>query len=282
MEVDNRMEKVTPIHLLRPNYNPTTNKIWTSINHASESPTSSNKYQYKFSIQLPTNSCKIKIKTPEIIMPYKPIIPIRRSIRIPEYDYTQQGAYFITICTHRKENIFGEIKSGKMKLSPLGEIAYYQWLHLPIRFNNIELDAFVIMPNHIHGIIIITKNNNPTPRRGEAGENRHGSPPKNPISPASPVPSNHDSPRAPTASPSLSTNSPPPHGTVPGSIGAIIQNYKSLTTRKINLLQRTKNETIWQRNFYEHIIRDETDFDRIVDYIHNNPIAWSDDKYFSE
>lgn len=226
-------------------------------------------------------------------MPHKPIIPIRRTIRIPEYDYTQQGAYFITICTHRKENIFGEIKSGKMKLSPLGEIAYYQWLHLPKRFSNINLDTFVIMPNHIHGIIIIIKNNNPTPRRGEAGENRHGSPPKIPISPVypeimflacegSPDLSNRVSSQALKSNSFPPTISPSPHGTVPGSISAIIQNYKSLTSRKINTLLRSKNNAVWQRNFYEHIIRDETDYDRIVEYIDNNPISWSDDKYFSE
>lgn len=226
-------------------------------------------------------------------MPHKPIIPIRRTTRIPEYDYTQQGAYFITICTHLKKHIFGEIKSGNMNLSPLGEIAYYQWLQLPNRFSNIELDAFVIMPNHIHGIIIITKNNNPTPRRGEAGESRHNSPPKNPISPVypeimflacegSPDLSNRVSSQALTSNSYPPTISPSPHGTVSGSISAIIQNYKSLTSRKINTLLRSKNNPVWQRNFYEHIIRDETDYDRIVEYIDNNPISWSDDKYFSE
>ena len=218
--------------------------------------------------------------------------PKRRSIRIPEYDYTQQGAYFITICTHLKKHIFGEITSGNMKLSPMGEIAHYQWHQLPQRFNNIELDAFVIMPNHIHGILIINKPQYPITRRGEAGENKHGSPAKNPKSPVypeimfldcegSPVLSNGDTPQVLKSKHNSPTNYKQPHGTIPGSIGAIIQNYKSLTTRKINMLLRTKNKTIWQRNFYEHIIRDETDYERIVEYIENNPVSWSDDKYYS-
>lgn len=207
--------------------------------------------------------------------------PKRRSIRILEYDYTQQGAYFITICTHLKKHIFGEITSGSMKLSPLGEIAHYQWLQLPQRFSNIELDAFIIMPNHIHGILIINKPQHPKTRRGEAGENRHNSSPIIPISPASPDLSYEDTPQVSTLTPCPPVNSNPPHGTIPGSIGAIIQNYKSLTSRKINMLLRSKNNPIWQRNFYEHIVRDETDYERIVEYIENNPISWSDDKYYS-
>ena len=189
--------------------------------------------------------------------------PKRRSIRILEYDYTQQGAYFISICTHLKKHIFGEITSGSMKLSPLGEIAHYQWLQLPQRFSNIELDAFIIMPNHIHGILIINKPQHPITRR------------------YSPDLSNEDTPQVSTLTPCPPVNSNPPHGTIPGSIGAIIQNYKSLTSRKINMLLRSKNNPIWQRNFYEHIVRDETDYERIVEYIENNPISWSDDKYYS-
>jgi REP element-mobilizing transposase RayT len=196
-------------------------------------------------------------------MPYNPHLHNRNTIRLQGYNYAQHGAYFITICTHNKEPVFGEIKSGIMIPSHLGEIAYNQWLQLPQRFTNINLGAFVIMPNHIHGIIIIEEMD--PSRRGEAGDNKHSIKPKITLSPASPTLPNEDS---------------LPHGTIPGSISAIIQNYKSSTSRKINMLLRTKNKTTWQRNYYEHIIRDDNDYDRIVEYIENNPSCWSDDRYF--
>lgn len=201
-------------------------------------------------------------------MPYNHNFHNRNSIRMQGYDYSQPGAYFITICTHHKECLFGEINSGKMKLSTLGEIAYYQWIQLPYRFATIKLDTFVIMPNHLHGIIIINETQHPISRRGEAGENRHGSSPKIQISPASPSNTND-----------YSLDVSKPGGTISGSIGAIIQNFKSLTTRKINILLRSRNKPIWQRNYYEHIIRGETDYERIVEYIENNPISWVDDEY---
>ena len=212
-------------------------------------------------------------------MPYNSNLHNRNSIRMQGYDYTQIGSYFITICTRHKECLLGEITDGKMKLSSLGEIVYCQWLQLPNRFSNIILDAFIIMPNHIHGIVIINGEN--PPRRGEAGDTRHNSSANNLISPASPDLPNREPLQLLKSNPCSPKNYKKPHGTIPGSVGAIIQNYKSLTSRKINTLFRAKTTTIWQRNFYEHIIRDEMDLDRIVAYIENNPISWSDDKYFS-
>lgn len=204
-------------------------------------------------------------------MPYNPAIHNRHTIRLQGYDYTQSGAYFITICTDQKECIFGKIDSGSMHLSSLGEIAYYQWLQLPKRFTNIVLDSFVIMPNHIHGIIVIQKG------RGEAGDTRYSSQSKISISPASPLHPDTNSLRTPLTNPGKLKEPTQPNGTISGSIGAIVQNYKSLTTRKINMIQRTKNQSIWQSNYYEHIIRDENDYARIVDYIENNPHSWEDD-----
>ncbi|MBE0685544.1 MAG: transposase [Anaerolineaceae bacterium] len=198
-------------------------------------------------------------------MAYNPVIHNRHTIRLLGYDYTQSGAYFITICTNQKECIFGKINAGAMQLSPLGEIAYYQWLQLPKRFANIVLDEFVIMPNHMHGIIVIQKG------RGEAGDMRYSSQSIIPKSPASPLHPDEIPHRTQSKNPGTPIKTPQPNGTIPGSISAIVQNYKSLTTRKINMILRTKNKTIWQRNYYEHIIRDEDDFARIVDYIQNNP-----------
>ena len=208
-------------------------------------------------------------------MPYNPATHNRQSIRLQGYDYTQAGAYFITICTYQKDFIFGKVTSGIMQLSSLGEIAYSQCLQLPKRFTNIVLDAFVIMPNHIHGIIVIQNG------RGEADDTRYSSQSKIPVSPASPLHSDQMPHQTPTINHGKPNESTRPNGTIPGSIGAIVQNYKSLTTRKINMILRTKNKAIWQRNYYEHIIRDENDFSRIVDYIQNNPISWVDDVMYS-
>lgn len=208
-------------------------------------------------------------------MVYNPDIHNRHTIRLQGYDYTQSGAYFITICTDQKECIFGKIDSGAMQLSTLGEIAYYQWLQIPKRFTNIVLDVFVIMPNHMHGIIVITGGDDDQKNRGEAGDTRYSFQSLIPESPASPIQ------RTPTINPGKPKESTRPNGTIPGSIGAIIQNYKSLTTRKINMILRTQNQTIWQRNYYEHIIRDENDYARIVDYIENNPHSWEDDVMYS-
>ncbi|MCS6283004.1 MAG: hypothetical protein HUM72_20780, partial [Dolichospermum sp.] len=88
-------------------------------------------------------------------MPYNSNIHHRRSIRLKRYDYTQQGAYFVTICTHQRNCLFGEIVDGEIKLNTNGEIARGSWLSIPRYFKNVELDEFVIMPNHLHGIIII-------------------------------------------------------------------------------------------------------------------------------
>ena len=214
-------------------------------------------------------------------MVYNPDIHNRHTIRLQGYDYTQSGAYFITICTDQKECIFGKIDSGAMQLSPLGEIAYYQWLQLPKRFTNIVLDAFVIMPNHMHGIIVITEMDVNQNGRGEAGDTRYASQSLIPKSPASPLQPDKMPHQTPAINPGKPKESTRPNGTIPGSIGAFIQNYKSLTTRKINMILRTKNQSIWQRNYYEHIIRDENDYARIVDYIENNPNSWEDDVMYS-
>ena len=88
-------------------------------------------------------------------MPYNSNIHHRRSIRLKRYDYTQRGAYFVTICTHQRNCLFGEIVDGEIKLNTNGEIARGSWLSIPRYFKNVELDEFVIMPNHLHGIIII-------------------------------------------------------------------------------------------------------------------------------
>jgi REP element-mobilizing transposase RayT len=166
-------------------------------------------------------------------MPYNPAIHNRHSIRLSGYDYAQPGAYFLTINTHKKEHLFGRVVDGVVQLSPVGEITQEQWLKIPDHFSNVVLDAFVIMPNHLHGILVITE--------GEGGAGRA---------------------------------LPERLGSQSGSIPAIVQNFKSITSRKINKQLETPGPTIWHRNYYEHVIRDEEDFDRIVVYIRENPRKW--------
>ena len=170
---------------------------------------------------------------------YNPQIHHRRSIRLAGYDYTQAGMYFITICTHNRQNLFGEIVDGEMVLNESGKIVATCWQELARHFPNITLGEWVVMPNHIHGIIIIVVG------RGEAS-----------AADASPL---------------------QPNGTQPGSIGAVVQNFKSVAARKINKLRGTAGQTVWQRNYWERIIRDEQAYQRIAQYIINNPAQWGAD-----
>ena len=173
----------------------------------------------------------------------------RRSIRLPGYDYSQPGAYFVTLVTKNREELFGEVVNGKMLLNDIGECAAFQYKTLLKHFP-IMIDSWIIMPNHLHGILIL-------PRMGEAS-----------VSTISDF--NFDI--VPDASPRR------PIGTKPGSLGAIVQNYKSISTRRINSLRHTHGEQVWQRNYYEHIIRSEGELQQIEDYINDNPLKWAEDQ----
>lgn len=161
----------------------------------------------------------------------------RRSIRLPDYDYAQSGVYFVTICAEKRECLFGEILADAMLLSPFGQIVLGVWQALPRHFASVELDAFVVMPNHVHSIVKIV---------GEA----NGHPKEQPL------PAIHD-------------------GTQPGSLAAIVQNFKSVTTRKINQLRGLSGKTIWQRNYHERVIRNQRELEAKRQYIANNPMQWA-------
>jgi REP element-mobilizing transposase RayT len=167
----------------------------------------------------------------------------RRSIRLKGYDYSQAGAYFVTLVAYQRDCLFGEIRDVKMVLNDFGTIADECWRAIPDHFPLVELGAYVVMPNHVHGIIIITD-----------GGMRRGTPWRAPTE------------RTPT----------PQFGkTIPGSIAAVIGQYKSSVSR---IIKQKHNATgIWQRNYYEHIIRDDKDLQRITDYIETNPLRWNDD-----
>jgi len=180
-------------------------------------------------------------------MTYNPAKHHRRSIRLKGYDYSQAGLYFITICTQNRACLFGRIENRVMILNEYGQIAYNEWMKTTEIRNNVELCDFVVMPNHIHGIIRLLG-------RGESHS------PDN--SNESHSPHNMGVCDTPLRSPSQ-------------TIGAIVRGYKSSVTKQLGLLGF--NEKIWQRNYHECIIRDERSFKNISEYIINNPANWNND-----
>jgi putative transposase len=172
----------------------------------------------------------------------------RKSNRLPCYDYATPGAYFITIVSYRRLPIFGEIISGEIQLSQIGEIVEGCWVDIPLHFTDASIDAYVIMPNHLHGIVKINEKRN--------------------------VGATHASPILTKGQDSI------PIGPPPQSLSAIIGSLKSAATKGIHRAGLMKNQSIWPRNYYEHVIRDDKDYQRIVEYIQFNPINWEDDQEF--
>ena len=174
----------------------------------------------------------------------------RKSIRIKEYDYTQPGMYFVTIVTHQRDPLFGKIENELMILNAFGTIAAECWRAIPGHFPNIELGAYIIMPNYVHGIIVIRDDESAF----DAVDVQH-------VGATQCV--------APT--PTITR----PKGPKPNSLGAIIGSYKSAVSYRINKEHNATN--IWQRNYYEHIIRNDKDLQSITDYINANALRWNDD-----
>ncbi len=173
----------------------------------------------------------------------------RRSLRLKHYDYAKAEYYFITICTQNREHLFGKIVDGVMVLNVAGEMIQTLWFDMMNDFPNIALHEFVIMPNHIHFIVEIV-----------------GAPLVGALDTENMV-DIHDK-RAPTR------GAP--------TVGDVVGSFKSLTTNQY--IKMVKNNTlppfnkrIWQRNYHEHVIRDDVDYDRIATYIINNPMTWEDD-----
>jgi len=213
------------------------------------------------------------------MLPYNPHLPNRRSIRLKGYDYSQAGLYFITICCQDRACLFGEIMGAKnispiistenctptvgaknvspiqakMVLNDAGKIAKKCWIEIPEHFKQVILHEYVIMPNHIHGIIELSV-------RTVGAKN---------ISPL-PIP-----PSTPASSPS-----PTPMQSPSQTIGSVIRGFKIGVTKWMR--QNTDIYYVWQRNYYDHIIRNEESYRRISEYILNNPAQWADDKFYTE
>ena len=183
----------------------------------------------------------------------------RRSIRLRGYDYAQAGAYFITVCTHNRAHLFGTITDGTMLANAAGNVAAECWLQIPFHFPNVELDVWVVMPNHIHGIVVITK-----PPTSDAA-----------IKAASIAAANVAAFATTTvpADPQL-PHRPRPIGTA-GTIGSIVRGFKIGVTKWQR--QQSNAPPTWQRNYWEHIVRDDSQMQRIQQYIINNPVQWDTD-----
>jgi putative transposase len=182
-------------------------------------------------------------------MKYNHDIHRRRSIRLKHYDYSQEGAYFITVCTKDKEWLFGDVINGEMQLNDMGNVTLQCWKEIPKHFPNAVLDEFIVMPNHIHGIVIF---------------NAVGA--KN----ISPIFRDDNSDRAKNVSPLQ-------HGTSM-TIGSVIRGFKIGVTKWARANGAFHDP--WQRNYYEHIIRNEPELNKIREYIINNPLSWETDENY--
>jgi putative transposase len=228
---------------------------------------------------------------------YNPQQHHRRSIRLQGYDYAQEGLYFITICCQNRAHRFGEIVNGVMALNEYGLIAYDEWAKLSDRFQNIELDVFQIMPNHMHGIICIGNSvgasivdgqnaNAENNIRAGVGDWAEASPArtddyKNAGNVCDRDNLNDDN----WAGDNLNDDNWAGASPAPTryTIGNIVGAYKSLVANACLNVYKSKNETmgkLWQRNYWEHIIRNEPSYARISEYILNNPKNWNKDSFY--
>ena len=165
----------------------------------------------------------------------------RRSIRLKNYDYSQKGIYFVTICTQNRACLFGKILDGIMELNEYGIIIRNEWVKLAITRDEIELDEFVVMPNHFHGIMAFTElvgAIRELPLHMTQIQRRNMGLPK------------------------------------------IIGRFKMLSSKQINILRKTPGTKIWQRNYWEHVVRDEIELNRIRKYTKENPIKWKTDRLY--
>lgn len=178
--------------------------------------------------------------------------PERKPMRLPHYDYRKAGAYFITINSYQRELLFGEVVDGVMQLNEFGGVVQEAWEATPKIRAYVELDEYVVMPNHFHGILFIHEH---------AGN----------------VAGNQASVRATRRSPL--PRGKRPQGPPSDSIGAVIAGFKSSATKRINLLRKLPGHPVWQRSFYDNVIRSEKRLMAVREYIRANPSNWAEDEY---
>jgi putative transposase len=186
-------------------------------------------------------------------MGYDPERHDRQSIRLKGYDYSQPGVYSVTICTEGRACVLGEVVEGRMVLSAAGEIVQANWDGLPEHYPHVRLDAFQIMPNHVHAIIVLVGDEVGAGPGGRLTSGEH-----NDVQPRRPAPVDKYKTRH--------------------SVSEIIRSFKAYTTIRINKRRRTPGEKVWQRNYYERIVRNEEELNAIRTYIACNPGAWDEDR----
>ena len=172
-------------------------------------------------------------------MKYNHDIHKRRSIRLKEYDYSAPGTYFITICAKDRYCLFGDVEKSSVILSCYGQIVSDTWHWLASRYDYVQLDEFVVMPNHVHGILIINDLQDHVRRGGSR---------------TAPTPGNIPTPRKP--------------------LGRLVGAFKTVSTKQINLLRNTPGHLVWQRNYYERVIRNDRELNLTREYIRDNPLNW--------
>jgi len=189
------------------------------------------------------------------------------SARLSKWDYSSNAAYFLTICTAGRQHYFGEVINSGLQLSKIGEYATLCWMNIHDHFPYFYLDVFVIMPNHVHGIVLIEKPFIDNSRGFNVVETRHASSLQQPIS---------------IESQKLESQSPPPHfrfrNQGKNTISAMVGSFKSAVTKFCN---QNKLSFGWQSRFHDHIIRDKTEFYQIRNYIIHNPVNWKNDRFYS-
>jgi len=173
-------------------------------------------------------------------MPYDPRKHHRRSIRLPHYDYASNGFYFVTICAYQKQCLFGEVENGTMILNDCGQIVADEWQRSSQIRHEMELDLWVVMPNHFHGIVIIDRRDRETVITQK--RDRYSIPFQK-----------------------------------PRSLSSLVSGFKSSVSRRINQYRRTPEHPVWQRNYHEHIIRNQRSLQQIREYVQNNPQLWDKD-----
>lgn len=172
---------------------------------------------------------------------FEPLADGRRSIRLRGFDYALDGAYFVTVCVAGRKRILGRIRNGTAILSEAGHLVVTAWERLPLHYPHVRLDAFVVMPNHVHGIVVLD---------GVVGTGR------------APIPTSGGVP------------DPRRH-----ALPEIVRAFKAFSARAINLRRGTPGTPVWQRNYYERILRDERALAAVQRYIRENPAKWGDDRF---
>jgi putative transposase len=191
----------------------------------------------------------------------------RRSIRLAGYDYASPGAYFVTLCVADGQLLFGQVVDGAMVLSGFGQVAEAEWQRTGQLRPYVTLDSYVVMPNHFHAILWLEPPMSDTPRRGTA---RYA-----------PTPGPVSTRCAPTPGPTSTRCAPTRQfGQMePASLPAIMRAFKSAVTNRINRQRGTPGGTVWQRNYWEHVVRSERALDAIRRYIEGNALRWELDRF---